>query len=371
MGHPALLVMTKSEETMSYQVRQVTKAARVAMVYKNFALNRNVSHVGLGVSALQNQRALRAAGYMAEVRALGSGTELRQLLEEDRATATLAHHVPISHVVVSAPWIATEELAGMAHRHPDVEFAVLSHSNVGFLQADPRAIALLRQGADLGRALPNFHIGANSASLRNWWRAAYQTPMVLLPNMYPFEAVRNKPAWNGGTLRIGCFCAIRPYKNVLTAAAAALEVGVRLRASDLEFWISGGRTEGGGTIAEAIHQMFVNVPRAKVVANHWESWPRFLDTVGSMDLLMQPSYTETFNVVTADGIARGVPSVVSEAIRWAPKNWRAATDEARDLADRAVALLHDPGAVEQGVEALIANNEAALREWSTFLGPQA
>jgi hypothetical protein len=352
---------------MAYQVRQVQKVARLLIAYKNFGLNRNVSHIGLGVSALQNQRALRSAGLMAEVRAVGSGQELMQLLDEDRQTATLAHHVPITHVVVSAPWIATAELALMAHRNPDVEFTVLSHSNVGFLQADPRAIALLREGADLERAMPNFHVAANSRSLQQWWEAAYQTPMLLLPNMYPFDSVRHKPTWNGGTLRIGCFCAIRPYKNVLTAAAAALEVGVRLRASETEFWISGGRTEGGGTIGEAIQQMYTNVPRATVVRNNWESWPQFLGTVGSMDLLMQPSYTETFNMVTADGIARGVPSVVSEAIAWAPKNWMAATDSALDLADRAVALLHDPRAIDQGVDALIESNESAMREWRKFL----
>ncbi|HTW58862.1 MAG TPA: glycosyltransferase [Terriglobales bacterium] len=330
-------------------------------------MNRNVSHIGLGVSAMQNQRALSAEGYMAEVHAVGSGQELLALLDGDRETATLAHHVPISHVVVSAPWIPTQQLSLMAHKYPDVQFTVLSHSNVGFLQADPRAIALLREGADLERARPNFHIAANSRALRNWWQAAYQTPMLLLPNMYPFEAARGRRTWSGGTLRIGCFCAIRPYKNVLTAAAAALEVGVRLRASDLEFWMSGGRTEGGGTMAEAIHQMYVNVPRAKVVRNDWESWPQFLGTVGSMDLLIQPSYTETFNMVTADGIARGVPSVVGEAIAWAPKNWMAATDSACDLADRAVALLHDPSAIEQGVEALNSSNEAAMREWKKFL----
>ncbi|MGO9086552.1 MAG: hypothetical protein ACLQBK_15090 [Candidatus Sulfotelmatobacter sp.] len=357
---------------MQYHVRQVQRTARVAITYRNFALNRNVSHIGLGVSAMQNQRALRSEGYLAEVRAMGSGQELMGLLGEDRETATLAHHVPITHVVISAPWIPTNDLALMAYKYPEVKFTVLSHSNVGFLQADPRAIALLREGADLERALPNFQIAANSRSLRNWWQAAYQTPMLLLPNMYPFEAVRHKRAWCGGTLRIGCFCAVRPYKNVLTAAAAALEVGVRLRASDLEFWISGGRNEGdGGTMVEAIHQMYVNVPRAKVVLNPWESWPQFLGTIGSMDLLIQPSYTETFNMVTADGIARGVPSVVGEAIAWAPRNWMAATDSASDLADRAVALLYDPSALDQGVEALTASNEAALREWKGFLALRA
>jgi hypothetical protein len=353
------------------RVRQVQRTTRLVIAYKNFAANRNVSHIGLGVSAMQNLRALRAEGYIAEVHAVASGQELLSLLDEDRQTASLAHHVPISHVVISAPWIATNELAVMAHRYPDVEFAVLSHSNVGFLQADARAITLLRQGADLGMALPNFHIAANSRSLRNWWQTAYQTPMLLLPNMYPFGTVRLKPAWSGGTLRIGCFCAMRPYKNVLTAAAAALEVGVRLRASDMEFWISGGRTEGGATIPQAIQEMYLDVPRARIVLNHWESWPQFLGTVGSMDLLIQPSYTETFNMVTADGISRGVPSVVGEAIAWAPKNWMASTDSARDLADRAVALLHDSRAIEQGVEALTASNEAAMREWKTFLSAWA
>jgi hypothetical protein len=31
-------------------------------------------------------------------------------------------------------------------------------------------------------------------------------------------------------------------------------------------------------------------------------------------LLLQPSFTQSFNVVTADGVHQGVPSVVSDAI---------------------------------------------------------
>ena len=161
---------------------------------------------------------------------------------------------------------------------------------------------------------------------------------------------------------------MRPYKNVLTAAAAALEVGQRLRVTDLEFWISGGRREGGGqTIFAAIQQMYLNVPRAKVVERNWQSWPQFLTTVGSMDLLLQPSYTEGFNMVTADGIAQGVASVVSDAIAWAPRNWQAATDDASDIANKAVGLLHDPTAVQEGVAALEVHNAMALILWEKFL----
>jgi glycosyltransferase involved in cell wall biosynthesis len=249
-----------------------------------------------------------------------------------------------------------------------LEIAVVSHSNIGFLQADPRAIELLRQGAELGQGCPNFHVAGNSQRFQTWWQATYNTAMTLLPNMYPMDSARARPMWQTGTLRLGCFCAIRPYKNVLTAAAAALEVGQRLRVSDLEFWISGGRHEGGGqTIVAAIQQMYLNVPRAKVVERNWQSWPQFLQTVGSMDLLLQPSYTEGFNMVTADGIAQGVASVVSDAIAWAPRNWQAATDDATDIANKAVGLLHDPAAVREGVTALEANNAMGLISWKRFL----
>jgi glycosyltransferase involved in cell wall biosynthesis len=341
---------------------------RLAIAYKNFAAFQNVSHIGLGVSATQNAKALRSAGYIVEIWPINCFADLQTLMKAEFQARTLAHHVPLSHLVISAPWISTADLARLAAQNYDLEIAVVSHSNVGFLQADPRAIELLRQGAELEQGCPNFHIAGNSQRFQSWWQATYGTAMTLLPNMYPLTHPRARPMWQRGTLRLGCFCAIRPYKNVLTAAAAALEVGQRLRVTDLEFWISGGRREGGGqTIVAAIQQMYLNVPRAKVIERNWQSWPQFLATVGSMDVLLQPSYTEGFNMVTADGIAQGVTSVVSDAIAWAPRNWKAASDDACDIANKTVALLHDPTAVQEGITALEVHNATALVLWEKFL----
>ena len=349
-------------------VRPIQHTPRLAICYKNFAANRGLSHIGLGVAAMQNARALRAMGYIVEIWPILSAADLSAQLEADRAMAKLSHHVPVTHVVISAPWIPTVQLAPIVRQFSSTEFIVVSHSNIGFLQADPTAIEVLRSGSELEQSAPNFHIGANSDKFATWWMAAYGTRMLLLPNLYPFDRIRHKPQWHGGTLRIGCFCAIRPYKNVLTAAAAALEVGVRLRVTDLEFWISSGRTEGGGnTITNAIHQMYVNLPRAKVVASGWASWPQFLNTVGSMDIMLQPSYTESFNMVTADGISRGVTSVVGDSINWAPSNWISQTDSAADIANKAIALLHDPGAIDEGVDALTIHNDTGLKHWQRFL----
>jgi glycosyltransferase involved in cell wall biosynthesis len=353
---------------MQAQIRRVHETPRLVIVYRNFGFDKNISHIGLGVSALQNGKALRGAGYIVEVWAAASFQELSSKLQADRQSALYAHHVPVTHIVIAALWIATNDIKRLVMQYTDIEFAIISHSNIGFLQADPNAIKLLREGAQLAQACPNFHIAANSDKLKEWWVPTYSTPMLTLPNMYPFTSVRHKPSWSGGILRIGCFGALRPQKNVVTAAAAALEVGTRLRCQLLEFWTSGRRVEGGAnTVAQAIQEMYVGVPRAELKTNDWESWPEFLDTVGAMDLLMQPSYTESFNMVTADGIARGVASVIGEAIDWAPRNWMASTDSAADIANRSIALLHDPGAVEAGVNALIRHNNEALLNWRDFL----
>lgn len=353
---------------MAQAIRTARHTPRLVIAYKNFAANRGLSHIGLGVSAMQNARALRQLGYIVEVWPILSSVDLATKLAEDRELSKHAHHISVSHVVISAPWIPTLQMSAIVNRYTDIEFCVVSHSNIGFLQADPQAIEVLRSGSELEQAASNFHIAANSEKFKIWWVSTYGSRMLLLENMYPFDSVRHKPRWDSGRLRIGCFCAIRPYKNVLTAAAAALEVSVRLRVSDLEFHVCGGRVEGGGnTIMNAMNQMYNNVPRARIVVDNWSSWPSFLNTVGSMDLLLQPSYTESFNMVTADGISRGVPSVIGDAIDWAPDNWTAKTDSASDIANKAIALLHDPGAIHEGIEALTEHNNCGLRNWERFL----
>ena len=152
----------------------------------------------------------------------------------------------------------------------------------------------------------------------------------------------------------------------MTAAGAALEIANGLRA-DLEFWISSGRNESAGAVVEAVRQMMAGLPHVTLVENGWQTWPQFRQTVRHMHLLLQPSYTESFNVVTADGVAEGVPSVVSEAIDWAPNNWKAPVDDASAMARVGRRLLRSRRAPAQGLSALRAHNKKALRNWNEFL----
>ena len=151
---------------------------------------------------------------------------------------------PCTHVVISAPWIATNDLALMCAEFEETQFAVTCHSNLGFLQADPSAMRLVREGLDLRRTTWNFQMAANCERLSNWVEARLWKPAALLPNMYYLDNEKPKrERYSGGTLRIGAFGATRALKNLMTSAGAALQIANAVRA-DLEFWISSGRNEG-------------------------------------------------------------------------------------------------------------------------------
>ena len=330
---------------------------RVILAYKNFAANKNISHIGLGVAAMNTAKTFRKQGIAAEVWPIVNAADLRSRLNDS-----------ISHVVVSAPWIPTIEWQRITCDFPNIHFAENCHSNVGFLQADTNGVKLMREAMEIERATWNFHIAGNSAKFCRWVRHAYEAPCTYLPNLYylDHEAPLARPLYSGGTLRIGAFGATRPLKNFMSAAGAALEIASSLR-TGLEFWVSSGRTEGGHGIVDAIRAMLNGLPNVKLVEGGWQSWPKFRMAVRHMHLLMQPSYTESFNMVTADGIAEGIPSVVSDAIDWAPEHWKAFSDDVGDMARIGRSLLSDRYASEDGLIALKRHNTDGLASWVSFL----
>lgn len=343
---------------------------RVVIAYKNFAANKHVSHIGLGVAAMNNCKILEQNGIHCEIWPIVSPADLIVKLDASACDGLS----PVTHVVVSAPWIPITEWAKILHRYHRVHFAVNVHSNVGFLQADANGVANMEGCLQLEMGYPNFHFAGNSKAFCSWIRDAYAAHCTYLPNMYWLNGMTRvgRPGFHfgpggGGTLRVGSFGAMRPLKNTMSAAAAAIEVASRLRC-DVEFWVSGGRTEGGGdTVMRALVQMFQPIKFAELKTTNWESWPSFRRTVANMHLMMQPSYTESFNMVTADGIAEGVPSVVSHAIEWVPDHWKADNDDVGEIARVGRSLLFDNGAAAEGLEYLSHYVEDGFRSWSKYL----
>jgi hypothetical protein len=332
----------------------------VLLVYKNMSPARDTSsHTGLGVTALNLSRILRRTGSAIEVRPVFDGYELRDKV--------LPGH-PATHVVMFAPWVDTPFLQGLLRKYPQITFSVTCHSNVGFLQADNYAVKLMREAMNLELINHNFHLAANSERLANAVRNAFRASCTLLPNMYqlPDPLPQARPYNSGDVLRIGVFGAMRPQKNLLTAAWAALQIATTLKAR-CEISINSGRVEGGQSVLKAIRELVNGMHGVSLVEAGWMTWSQFRAFVGHQHLLLSPSYTESFCNVTADGIAEGVPSVVTPAIPWAPKSWQADGDDVNAIAQTGLKLLADKRAATDGQKALAAHNATALRSWQTYL----
>lgn len=341
----------------------VGRPTRLALAYKLFGPKVGLSHVGLAIANINTSKVLRANGIQSNVVGITSAADLSNFLANN----------PQDHVHISAPWVPTLDLSDLAQRYPETTFAVVSHSNCAFLQADRNALRLIRECIDLEQTTHNVHIAGNCERFCEWVKGAFNVPCTFLPNLYYLDEhaggyTHHQPVGSSGPLRVGIFGATRAQKNMMTGVAGAIELARSLRLP-LELWLSGGRTEGGGDpILAAIQQMVAGLPGVTLRLNGWQSWSGFRQVVGTMRLLIQMSTSESFNMVTADGISQGVPSVTSEAITWVPDRWKASVDSADDVARVGRYLLHDPHAAMEGLKALRHYVAQGVRAYQHYFG---
>ncbi len=353
--------------TRPHHLSPSIETARVALVYKA-PPDQGYSPTGLGRTAAGTVKALRSSGIWAEVWGCVSGEALLARLRAADVASSKRGLAPPTHVVVYAPWIPTDEVQSMAVEFSEVSFIVTSHSNFGFLAADPHAVKLMRETAELQLGHHNIYVGGNC---EKFTRAASQilgVNVVWIPNLMDLDEHLPTPRRHtpGDVLRLGLFGAARILKNGLTAAAAAVELASMMRVP-VELHINTGRDEGGTVYA--IEELLDGVPNLTLVNDGWVDWPKFQGLLQHMHLVLQPSFTESFNCVVAEAIKNGVPAVGSEAIEWLPPRWQANADDVGDVARVAEYLLRSPTAIDDGRLALARYMSTGLQRWRDFLCP--
>lgn len=344
-------------------MRHSPQRPRLALFFKDFSHWVRASCVGLQVAGYTTAQYLRHIGVDANAHAVRSNMDVVRIIER-----SINEGGPITHVAISAPWLTLHDLKALVQHFRSIKFVVICHSNVGFLQADPGGIELLRKYAQLSRKLTNLHVAGNSPNFVDWFTTAYREQCLLLPNLYLVKRQKSK-RWRKDVLRIGALGAIRPEKNLMTAAGAAVAMRAQLNIP-VELHMSTGGENCRCMTLSSIEQMVADLPNFKLVRHHWNFWDQFIKLIGKMDLVIQVSYTESFNMVTADAISQRVPVVVSPPIYWAPRRWKANPDDAIDVARVGRRLLrYDQG--YRGADALLKHDADSSRFWIDFVDTRA
>jgi glycosyltransferase involved in cell wall biosynthesis len=315
-------------------------SVRVVLAVKNFAATPGVCHIGLGVTALNTQRVLRKNGVHCEAWAAQTSKELYGLITADERKKP---ERPITHVVISAPsWVQPVSFGDFSRRWPNIEFVQLNHSGTSYLSIDKYGIRNIRDVASLSLSLHNVRVAGNNPRFTAWLYNALGIPELLLPNLYDTGTYVNPVVQrrNFDPLRVGSFGAGRPWKNQLDAAEAAVQMARQLGVA-LELHVNTQRPDGGERMIESRKELFAGLRNNKLIEVPWALWPEFRKIVATMDLLISPSFDETFCVICADGIAEGVPSVVTAAMEWTAPSWWCQPHDPNSTASVGIGLLYN------------------------------
>ena len=230
-------------------------------------------------------------------------------------------------VILEALWVVPSKIRVLKHLHPYVKWYCHLHSNIPFLSAEGVAMKWLAEYQELDVGVVSNSLKAAKALRIALGKAIY------LPNIYPGSHMK----WNGGAgnyLDVACFGAIRPMKNQLTQAIAAIgyarSIGVPLR-----FHINHTRVETQGENAlKNLRSLFLETENAELVEHPWMEHDHFLELLTRMDIGMQVSMSETFNIVTADMVSVGLPVVVSKEIDWVSPFCQVDESDAKAIMER-------------------------------------
>lgn len=245
-----------------------------------------------------------------------------------------------THVIIEALWVVPSKFEVLKKLHPKVIWIIRLHSDIPFIANEGIAMDWLGDYA----SIDNLYVAVNSPRIYNELETYFenvseckceklQEKVIYLPNYYP-QIYRQK--WfdkDKDCINIGCFGAVRPMKNHLIQAMAAIKfadsIGKKLR-----FHINSGRVEQrGDTVLNNLKNLFAQIHNSghKLINHGWMPRNEFLDLCSKMDIGLQVSFSETFNIVLADLITQGVPAVGSTEIPWLGWPYKANPTNSNDI----------------------------------------
>jgi hypothetical protein len=325
------------------------------------------SDSGLSVIINATTRVLRRAGIHSECRLARNAASIHDILEAEGWKGGR----PISHAVINTyGFLQASDIAALALHFPDTEFIVLNHSGQSFIHIDPNGVSNIKDALDLQISSHNIRVAGNNQRFVEWTQDAFGRPSLYLPNLYDTIGVSHprNARRDPDPLRIGTFGALREAKNQSIAQQAAMGMARRLGVG-LEWHVNAPRFDSAHHIVRSRRRMFDGLPAMTIIEHEWSAWHDFLKIVEGMDILVMPSFDETFCCVAADAVLFGVPVVCTGAMDWAPRAWICHEPyRPAEVMRVGLALLHDrTGAARDGMEALTNYVAMGVQRWVRYL----
>ena len=297
-----------------------------------------IKHSPLGLST----GLFNSASFMVEMLTKsGIDAEIEVAVDNNCIDRLVNKHKP-THVIIEALWVVPSKFSVLTKLHPNIRWIIRLHSEMPFMAGEGMAMDWVGEYINF----PTIDIGVNAPRMlheiqtylavkKSWSSKQVAERVFYLPNYYPQQYKQKEFNRDKYWVDIGCFGAVRPLKNHMLQAVAALKFAQRID-KQLRFHINSGRIEmKGDPVMNNLRGFFQHLADAghQLIGHEWAPRDGFLETCATMDIGLQCNFSETFNIVTADLISQGVPIVGSSEIPWASQFFNAHATESDEIAD--------------------------------------
>lgn len=222
--------------------------------------------------------------------------------------------------IVEALWVLPSKFAELKKlwRHRNVHWAVRSHSEAPFAALETWAMTWIA-----GYLCEGVEVSCNSPRAQRDLRGLGIAAPELIgytPNWYPIFDTRPQdsephPPRGDDVIRISSFGAIRPLKNQLIQLMAAIAFARKIR-KQLHFYVNSTRVEMNANPVLKNLRATADAADVRLVEVPWLDTPQFLMLLSEIDIAMQCSFSETFNICSADAANQNTPIVCSPEVPW-------------------------------------------------------
>jgi len=273
---------------------------------------------------------------------MGVPANLEVAIDNNCIDRLVTHHKP-THVIIEALWVVPQKFEILSRLHPNVTWIIRLHSEMPFMAGEGMAMDWLGDYV----TFKNIIIGVNAPRMldetrtylqikQGWTDEETNRRVIYMPNFYPQEMKKKQYNKDKYWVDIACFGAVRPLKNHLVQAYAALKFAQKTN-RQLRFHINMGRIEmKGDPVMHNLRGLFQHLAGRghQLIGHEWTPREGFLELCSIMDIGLQCNFSETFNIVSADLISQGVPIVGSYEIPWATRWFNARPAESDEIADK-------------------------------------
>lgn len=311
--------------------------------------------------ATQTKQATGLSVAIGMIKQLSNEIELLKCFSHEEVYATIKKRSP-KLVIFQAMSFSYHTLLECKRMFPNVEICAHLHSKFPFLGVESSPVTFIERCISHGiKIIFNNRDALNMFPFEN---------CLYLPNVYTAPRFIPTPLFNSekkiDSINIGCHGSMRHMKNHVVQAAAACRLAKKLN-KKLYFHVNTTRDDGELKFVQGSLQKVLRMHGAEMVECNWMDHREFVSYCSNLDLGMQISLCETFNLVAADYVTAGIPIVVSPEIDWVTDESKASTSDISEIISKMEQALENKSLIEVNKNCLVDHNIKAVYDWKVFL----